>query len=112
MSLATRLKLALFQAGITADVSIGDDADKATWKVRPTSLQAAAQPTIDAFDPNAASVVDAELDAAVKHHLDVERLYSAIAWAIIDTYSPPATVAKYQTARTKIISAYRLTPWK
>jgi hypothetical protein len=31
-------------------VSVKDATDKETWTVQPTSLQAAAQPTIDAFD--------------------------------------------------------------
>jgi hypothetical protein len=51
------------------------------------------------------------LDAAVRQSVDAERLISAVIWAIIDTYSAPATVAKYQAARTKIINAYKARPW-
>lgn len=84
-------------------VSIGDEGNKATWTVQPSSLQSAAQATIDAFDVNAVAVVNAELDIAVKAAIDNERLYSAIVWTILDTYSAPATKAKYDTARQKII---------
>ena len=51
------------------------------------------------------------LEGAVKLLVDNERLTSAIVWTIIDTYSAPATVTKYQAARTKIIAAYKGTPW-
>jgi hypothetical protein len=62
---AGRLDRALRAAGVAiVGVSIGDPATKATWKVQPPTLQAQAQPTIDAFDPNAQSVIDAELTAA------------------------------------------------
>lgn len=96
-----------------AGVSIGDQADKTTWKVQPTSLQACAQPTIDAFDPNHPAHEAAELDAAVKGALDNDRLVSAILWAIGDTVSvPPTTKTAYRTLRTKVIEAYRTQPWK
>jgi len=52
------------------------------------------------------------LDFAVKTAVDNERLISAVVWTIIDTYSAPATVAKYQNARTKIINAYKARPWQ
>lgn len=52
------------------------------------------------------------MDAAVKAAMDSERVFSAIVWAVIDTYSAPATVAKYNAARTKIIAAYKTQPWK
>ena len=111
--LAARLDTAIRAAGIAIDgVSIGDSADKATWKVQPSSLQAAAQPTIDAFNVNDPAHETAELDAAVKHALDQERLYSAIVWAVLDTYSGPATKAKYNAARTKVIEFYKTQPWK
>ena len=111
--IAERVSQAITAAGVPIlGSAIGDPADKGTWKVNPASLQAAAQPTITAFDVNDPAHDSAQLNLAVTGHLDTERIYSALAWAIIDTYSPPATIAKYQTARTKIISAYRLTPWK
>lgn len=54
----------------------------------------------------------AVLDVEVKSCMDNERTFSALVWAIIDTYSAPATVAKYNSARTKIIAAYKAQPWK
>jgi hypothetical protein len=110
---AARLDRALRAAGFAiTGVSIGDEADRSTWKVFPVNLQTAAQPTIDTFNPNDPALEAAELDDQVKAAVDQERLTSAIVWCIIDTYSPPATVTKYQAARTKIINAYKLTPWK
>ena len=59
MTLAEKVQRAIMRAGVTiVSVSIGDDAIKATWRVHPASQQTAAQPTIDAFDVNAATVVD------------------------------------------------------
>lgn len=111
-NIAARLDAAIKAANVPiAGVSIGDPTNKATWKVSPSSLQGAAQPTIDAFNVNDTAHEMAELDAAVKFNLDQERLFSAIVWAVVDTYSPPATITKYKTARTKIIDAYKNRPW-
>lgn len=52
-----------------------------------------------------------QLDAEVARAIDVDRLASAIIWAVIDTYSAPATPAKYAAARTKIIAAFKARPW-
>lgn len=110
--LAAHLDRAIKAASVAiAGVSIGDPVNKATWKVSPPSLQSAAQPTIDAFNATDPALDAADLDKAITVALDQERLSSAIVWTIIDTYSPPATIAKYNTARTKIISAYKLRPW-
>jgi hypothetical protein len=49
--LAQRLHAALTTAGVAVEgVVIGVEADRTTWLVRPSNLQAAAQPTINAFD--------------------------------------------------------------
>jgi hypothetical protein len=62
MNIAARLTRMLLDAEIAIDgVSIGDEADKSTWRVCPTEWQAIAQPAIDAFDPN-----DPAHDAAEK----------------------------------------------
>lgn len=57
---AARLDKALRAAGVAIDsVSIGRDDDRATWRVLPATLQAAAQPIIDAFVlPTPAQVLD------------------------------------------------------
>jgi len=47
----------------------------------------------------------------VTRKLDQERLISSVVWAIIDQFAAPATVAKYQAARTNIIAAYKSKPW-
>ena len=79
MSLASRLKQAVMAAGVAiTDVQIGDDGNKATWKVRPTSLQGAAQATIDAFNATDPSVVDAE-KTLVSKQLDTMYALQAIA---------------------------------
>lgn len=80
--------------------------DPRTQRVRDaTRLRAATSAEIAAYD----TIV---LDGEVTKALDQDRLISAVAWAIIDTYSAPATKAKYDTARSKIIAAYKGTPWK
>jgi hypothetical protein len=71
----------------------------------PTGRRAATAPEIAAYD-------DAVLDSDARVRMDVERVFSALVWAILDTYSAPATVAKYQAARTKIIAAFKAQPWK
>lgn len=112
-TLAARLDRTLKAAGVAVvSVSIGMDTDKATWTVQPASLQGAAQSIIDAFDPNDPALDVADRDAAIKQALDTDRLISAVVWCIIDTFAAPATGAKYQAARTKIIAAYQAQPWK
>lgn len=65
-TLAARLDRAIRSAGVAiTGVSIGSDADRATWRVQPPDLQAAAQPTIDAFNPNDPAHVTAEKDAEI-----------------------------------------------
>jgi hypothetical protein len=70
----------------------------------PSRRRAATAPEIAAYDT---AVLDAEVATAV----DQQRLTSAVVWAVIDTYSAPATPAKYQAARTKIVTAYKAKPW-
>jgi hypothetical protein len=63
-SLAARLDAAIRAANVPiVGVSVGDPANRATWRVHPSSLQAQAQPVIDAFDPNDPALVGAEKDA-------------------------------------------------
>lgn len=113
ISLAAALRAAIRAAGVPIDeVSIGENNNKATWRVYPPSLQAAAQPTIDGFDYNAQAVQDAGLEQEAAIALDDERLISSVVWVMIDQFAAPATVAKYQNARTKILSAYKARPWR
>lgn len=116
-SLAMLVQAAIQAAGIpVVTISIGDEANKSTWRVHPSHLQAAAQPTIDAFNPDDPAHVTAALDAQVKTALDTERLSSAIVWVILKQMYPADTDAqtktKYGVARTRIVDAYKLQPWK
>ncbi len=52
-----------------------------------------------------------QLGVSITSTMDVDRLTSAIVWTIIDTFASPATVAKYLTARAKIIAAFKAKPW-
>lgn len=68
--LGLHLDRVLRAAGLAIDgVSIGNPADKTTWRVTPSGLQAAAQPYIDAFNPAdpAHALADADAQAAVLH---------------------------------------------
>lgn len=61
MNLAYALRRTIIAAGVAIqEVEIGDPANKATWRVQPANLQAAAQATIDAFNPNAQATIDAD----------------------------------------------------
>jgi hypothetical protein len=64
MNLNERIDRAVRAAGIAIDgVSIGDPENRATWRVSPSALQAAAQPIIDAFViPDAQILADEEAD--------------------------------------------------
>lgn len=82
MSTARWLDRALKNAGVSiTGVSIGDSANKATWKVSPANLQAAAQPTIDAFDPNDPAHVQADTVATRDREL-AAKVMRALATAV------------------------------
>lgn len=73
MTIEARLDRAFKDAGLSVEsVSFVDLADKATWRVQPPELQAAAQPIIDAFDvtaivPPPLDPVAAAIEALVQH---------------------------------------------
>lgn len=71
----------------------------------PTKRRPATTSEIASFDA-------ARLESAVIAALDDERMYGAIVWAVLDTYSAPVTKQKFAAARTKIIAAYKTQPWK
>lgn len=118
---AARLDRFLRAAGFAiTGVSIGREADKATWKVFPATLQPSAQASIDGFDPNDPVIVNAELTATVTAALDDMRLTAATVWVLMRTIFPSDTVAQTRTkfnaqpngARQQIIDAYQAQPWK
>lgn len=116
MRLAEHVTAAIRAAGVPIlGISIGTDNDRTSWRVNPATLQAAAQPTIDAFNPSDPALDLADLDAAVKATLDDERLISAVVWTILKQMFPADTDAqtktKYGVARTRIIDAYKNRPW-
>lgn len=73
MTLPVRVLAAIKAAGIAIDdVALGVEADRTTWRVLPSALQAQAQPVIDAFVlPTAAQITDedAQRDAQMKINL-------------------------------------------
>lgn len=74
-NLAAGVMSALTSAGVeVVSVSIGHAGDRATWKVLPASLQSAAQPIIDAFNPNdpqlATDEIDRETDVKLRGVID------------------------------------------
>lgn len=64
LSLAARLDTYLRAQGVAIlGVSVGDEENRATWKVFPANLQGAAQPHIDAFViPDEAMLLDEDAD--------------------------------------------------
>lgn len=120
-NLALRLQNMLAEAGvgtpeIPPTVRIGRRDDKSTWRTHDPSLQVAAQPIIDAFDPNDPAHVTAELDEQVKIMFDKERIFSSLVWAIISTFDAPvdapATKRKYNIVRERAIEAFKEKPWE
>ena len=118
-SVAARLTRLLARNGVPmTGVSVGDETNKQTWRVdflpeATPEQQAQAASLLDAYDPVAVDTVfeNEQLDAEVLSEMDGKRLASAIVWAVIDTYSAPATRTKYLAARTKILNAYKTRPW-
>ncbi|MEK9810445.1 MAG: hypothetical protein VW362_08355 [Candidatus Nanopelagicales bacterium] len=56
------MEQAIKAAGVPiTGLSIGDVRQRGTWRVQPASLQAQAQPIIDAFDPNDPALAHAEV---------------------------------------------------
>ena len=84
----------------SVNVDIGTAADKATWKVRPASLQAAAQAHIDAFNPVDPAHDDAERDA----YIDAQKGLQALARATYELKSTAWTLAEF---RDRIKAIYR-----
>lgn len=76
------------------DVGIGDDGNRATWRVVPDDLQAAAQPHLDSFVfPTAAQLLDEEAD----QDLNV-RAFRALArecWELVPPYAGKPTVQAF-----------------
>ena len=83
--------------------------------VYPTSLQAAAQPTIDAFDPADPAHEQAALDATVRADVD-RRFMAAYTWVLLKRQFPADTDTQTKTKlaamRDAVVTAYLVQPWR
>lgn len=115
-NLAARLDTVIKAAGIAiTGVSIGDPANRATWRVSPGHLQGSAQPIIDAFDPADPVHATAERDAAVTAEVD-RRFMAAYSWVLLKRLFPADTDAQTKTKLAAmgagVVTAYHAQPWK
>lgn len=98
-TLPDRLLRTLIAAGVAVtEVEIIDTANKASWRVAPASLQAAAQPTIDAFNPSDPAHATAEKDAEI----DGLKAVQALARATFELKSNAWSLSQFRD-RIKVI---------
>ena len=114
-NLEARLLGALQAAGVpVVDLQLPDRARRETWTVIPSSLQVAAQPTIDAFDQADPAHEQADLDATVRADID-RRFMAAYTWVLLKRQFPSDTDAQTKTKlaaiRDAVITAYLAQPW-
>jgi len=97
-----RLDQQIKAAGVAIDgVSIGDPSNKATWRVSPSNLQAAAQPVIDAYaDPTTTVLFDEQAQRETN-----EKKLQAVALALWECIPAP-TMTKAQL-KNRIIAIYK-----
>ena len=115
-NLAARLSTALTAAGVPiVSLSIGEYAVKATWQVQPSSLQAQAQPIIDAFDPDDPAHETADLQQAASLEVD-RRFMAAYTWVLLKRQFPTDTDAQTKTKlkamRDAVVAAFVGQPWR
>lgn len=97
MSLAARLKETIQAGGVAVDeVIIGRPTDRSTWRVDPSSLQAAAQSIINAFDDSEAAQAAWEEDKQPQRK--AIRQAAAAAIAANDTFIALANPTAAQVA--------------
>lgn len=100
--LARRLDQHLRDAGLAIDgVSIGDPAERSTWRVHPASLQADAQPLIESYTPPTPADV---LNEEAARDID-ERKLRAVVLALYECIPVP-TMTKAQL-RARMIAIYK-----
>ncbi len=97
--LAAYIDAAIRAANIPIDgVSVPDE-DRTTWRVQPSSLQAKAQPIIDAFVmPTAAQVLDEDAQRDVS-----DKKLQAVALALWEAIPNPILTKAQMKARTVAI---------
>lgn len=100
MSIAARLQQHIIASGVAVtEVSIGSEGDKATWKVRPSSLQAQAQPVIDAYvEPTPDTLLDQFTEQRIG-----EKALMATALALWECIPAPTMTKLQLRARAKAI---------
>ena len=97
---AGRLKAAIKVAGVAIDdVWIGDEDNRSTWRVRPESLQAQAQPIIDAYvDPTPAQLADEHAERET-----TDKKVMAVALALWECIPAPTMTKAQLRSRAKAI---------
>jgi hypothetical protein len=104
IDIASRLKAAVQASAAITDVSIGDANDRSTWRVHPASLQAQAQPTIDAYvEPTPAQLADEDAERETG-----DKKVLAVALALWECIPAPTMTKAQLRARAKAI--YRSLP--
>lgn len=100
MGIAARVQAAIQAGGVPIeDVSIGDKQVRSTWKIRPASLQAAAQPIIDAYvEPTATQMLDEDAQRGVN-----DRKLQAVALALWECIPNPLMTKAQMKARAVAI---------
>ena len=80
-------------------MSFGSLSDRSTWRVQPASLQAAAQPVIDAYaDPTPAQLLDEDAERET-----TEKKLLAVAQALWECIPAPTMTKAQLKARAKAI---------
>lgn len=80
-------------------VSFGSVGDKSTWKVQPASLQAQAQPVIDAYtEPTPNTLIDEFAEQRI-----AEKALNAVALALWECIPAPTMTKLQLRARAKAI---------
>jgi hypothetical protein len=98
LTLAESVLLAVRGAGFAAEnVRIGDATDRTTWYVFPQALQAAAQATINAFDPASGTAIDAALTEVATREAARKDILATC--ALVAKYTDPAGWAALNTAQ-------------
>ena len=95
-----RIHAALLSAGLQVEsVSIGDPSNLTTWRVQPDSLQALAQPIIDAYvAPTAAQLADEDAERETGN-----KRVMAVALALWECIPAPTMTKAQLRSRAKAI---------
>lgn len=100
MGIAARVQAAIQAGGVPIEeISIGDQQVRSTWRVNPASLQAQAQPIIDAYtEPTPNTLFDQYADERTG-----EKALTAVAQALWECIPAPTMTKAQLKARAKAI---------